>query len=164
MHVQMKHRLPRLRSRVNHQPIALAQILLLRDRLGGGDHPPDWRVETTVDPELQDMAERAVQAGLREIVGHADPRGTPEYTGNAEGAIVSVDYDGNINVLLGSVDEGQGHATTTAQVVAGMLKAPAKGSGSLKFFATDSAEKFRRLGTRFLGREIRDVEHVDLKE
>jgi glutamate racemase len=34
----------------------------------------------------------------------------------------------------------------------------------LKFFATDSAEKFQRLGTRFLGREIETVEHVDLKE
>ena len=34
----------------------------------------------------------------------------------------------------------------------------------LKFFATDSVEKFRRLGARFLGRPIDDVEHVDLKE
>jgi glutamate racemase len=34
----------------------------------------------------------------------------------------------------------------------------------LKFFATDSVEKFRRLGTRFLGRPIDDVQHVDLKE
>jgi glutamate racemase len=34
----------------------------------------------------------------------------------------------------------------------------------LKFFATDSVEKFRRLGERFLGRSIEDVQHVDLKE
>jgi glutamate racemase len=34
----------------------------------------------------------------------------------------------------------------------------------LKFFATDSVEKFRRLGARFLGRPIDDVEHIDLKE
>lgn len=34
----------------------------------------------------------------------------------------------------------------------------------LKFFATDSVEKFRRLGTRFLGHAIEDVQHVDLKE
>jgi glutamate racemase len=34
----------------------------------------------------------------------------------------------------------------------------------LRFFATDSVEKFRRLGARFLGRAIEDVEHVDLKE
>jgi glutamate racemase len=34
----------------------------------------------------------------------------------------------------------------------------------LKFFATDSVEKFRTLGARFLGREIVEVQHVDLKE
>ena len=34
----------------------------------------------------------------------------------------------------------------------------------LKFFATDSTEKFRRLGQRFLGHPIDNVEHVDLKE
>lgn len=34
----------------------------------------------------------------------------------------------------------------------------------LKFFATDSVEKFRRLGQRFLGHPIEDVQHVDLKE
>jgi len=34
----------------------------------------------------------------------------------------------------------------------------------LRFFATDSVEKFRRLGERFLGHGIEDVRHVDLKE
>jgi glutamate racemase len=34
----------------------------------------------------------------------------------------------------------------------------------LKFFATDSAEKFRKMGTRFLGLAVEDVLHVDLKE
>jgi glutamate racemase len=34
----------------------------------------------------------------------------------------------------------------------------------LKFFATDSVEKFRRLGPRFLGHPVESVEHVDLKE
>jgi glutamate racemase len=34
----------------------------------------------------------------------------------------------------------------------------------LRFFATDSTEKFRRLGQMFLGFPIDDVEHVDLKE
>jgi glutamate racemase len=34
----------------------------------------------------------------------------------------------------------------------------------LKFFATDSVEKFRRMGERFLGHRIEDIEHVDLKE
>jgi glutamate racemase len=34
----------------------------------------------------------------------------------------------------------------------------------LRFFATDSTQKFQRLGARFLGRPIENVEHVDLKE
>lgn len=34
----------------------------------------------------------------------------------------------------------------------------------LKFYATDSTEKFKRLGAQFLGQPIEEVEHVDLKE
>ncbi len=34
----------------------------------------------------------------------------------------------------------------------------------LRFFATDSADRFRKLGTRFLGLPVEDVVHVDLKE
>lgn len=34
----------------------------------------------------------------------------------------------------------------------------------LKFFATDSTEKFQQLGQRFLGHPIEHVEHIDLKE
>jgi glutamate racemase len=41
----------------------------------------------------------------------------------------------------------------------------ASGQGpGLRFFATDSAEKFRRMGTRFLGLPVEDVVLVDLKE
>ena len=39
-----------------------------------------------------------------------------------------------------------------------------RGVPDLKFFATDSAEKFRMMGTRFLGLPVEDVVHVDLKE
>jgi 2-furoyl-CoA dehydrogenase large subunit len=62
-----------------------------------------------------------VEPGTSNLGYYYTSSGTPEYTGNAEGAIVSMDYDGNVHVLLGSVDSGQGHATTTAQVVADML-------------------------------------------
>jgi glutamate racemase len=47
---------------------------------------------------------------------------------------------------------------------AGMSHDKASRSGHTRFFVTDSAEKFRRLGTLFLGQEIRDITHVDLKE
>jgi glutamate racemase len=64
-------------------------------------------------------------------------------------------------------------ADATARAVAGHLESllPApnlrderRAAPRLKFFATDSVEKFRRLGERFLGHAIEDVQHVDLKE
>ena len=33
----------------------------------GGDHPPDWQVRTTIVPQLQEVAERAVENGLRRL-------------------------------------------------------------------------------------------------
>ncbi len=65
-------------------------------------------------------------------------------------------------------------AESTAHAVAGHLRellpqasasqAERRALPRLKFFATDSVEKFRRLGQRFLGQAIEDVQHVDLKE
>jgi glutamate racemase len=63
-------------------------------------------------------------------------------------------------------------AESTARAVAGRLGnlvAPGqaeerRAAPRLKFFATDSEEKFRKLGTRFLGHAIEDVRHVDLEE
>lgn len=60
-------------------------------------------------------------------------------------------------------------AESTAQMVAQQLglgpKAPVnRQAADVRFFATDSAEKFQRLGAQFLGRPIEEVEHVDLRE
>jgi glutamate racemase len=57
-------------------------------------------------------------------------------------------------------------AESTARTVAAKLAARESNGGQpgMRFMATDSVEKFRRLGTKFLGREISAVEHVDLKE
>lgn len=62
-----------------------------------------------------------IEPGTSNLGYYYTSSGTPEYMGNAEGAIVSIDFDGHANVMLGSVDSGQGHATTAAQVVADML-------------------------------------------
>ncbi len=65
-------------------------------------------------------------------------------------------------------------AESTAQEVVRQLKSSPRDASTLidhpsaapnlKFFATDSAEKFRKLGTRFLKLPVEDVVHVDLKE
>jgi glutamate racemase len=63
-------------------------------------------------------------------------------------------------------------AESTANDVACQLQieTPSSASGerksvpAIRFFATDSAEKFRKMGTRFLGLPVADVVHVDLRE
>lgn len=64
-------------------------------------------------------------------------------------------------------------AESTAQSVAQKLnlqplprsdQAERRTQSRLKFFATDSVEKFRRLGAMFLAHPIAEVQHVDLKE
>jgi glutamate racemase len=64
-------------------------------------------------------------------------------------------------------------AHSTASVVARQLRDHTRPTSvpsasptatGLRFFATDSVEKFRRLGPRFLGHPVESVEHVDLKE
>ena len=62
-----------------------------------------------------------VEPGTSNLGYYYASSGVPEYMGNAEGAMVGIDFDGNANVMIGSVDCGQGHGTTIGQVVADML-------------------------------------------
>jgi len=72
------------------------------------------------------------------------------------------------------VDSAESTAQDVARHLGILLKTESMPSASessesrntpgLKFFATDSAEKFRKMGTRFLGLPVDDVVHVDLKE
>lgn len=64
-------------------------------------------------------------------------------------------------------------AESTAQVVSQLLRQGVPKASSdeerrrtprLRFFVSDSVEKFKRLGAQFLGTSIEDVEHVALKE
>jgi len=68
------------------------------------------------------------------------------------------------------VDSAESTARAVASHLGQLLPSPSADTSErralprLKFFATDSVEKFRRLGQRFLGHAIEDVQHVDLKE
>ena len=60
----------------------------------GGDHPPDWEVQTTFDPVLQDAAERAVVEGLRRF-----------RSSTLQAALVAVDPEtGDILAMVGGRD------------------------------------------------------------
>lgn len=67
------------------------------------------------------------------------------------------------------VDSAHSTANSVANLIRNLPPRPGeaperRGPTRLRFFATDSVEKFRRLGTRFLDRKVEDVQHVDLKE
>lgn len=62
--------------------------------LFGGDHPPDWSVETTFIQEVQDAAEAAVRAGLRR---HGIP--------GLQAALVAIGpQTGNLLAMVGGSD------------------------------------------------------------
>ena len=65
----------------------------------GGDNPPDWQVQTTFLPEIQDAAEAAVRDGLRRLG-----------VKGLEAALVALDpATGNVLAMVGGSD----FATTT---------------------------------------------------
>jgi glutamate racemase len=96
--------------------------------------------------------------------------------GDADTMVLGCTHYPLLKVLLDRVTPGHvsivDSAESTARAVASRLQqlVPAgdgdekRANPRLKFFATDSVEKFRRLGERFLGHPIEDVQHVDLKE
>jgi 1A family penicillin-binding protein len=60
----------------------------------GGDNPPDWKVETTFVPEIQDAAEAAVRDGLKRL-GAKD----------LQAALVAMDpHTGNLLAIVGGSD------------------------------------------------------------
>jgi glutamate racemase len=63
-----------------------------------------------------------------------------------------------IGESMAIVDSAESTAAEIAQLVG-----TGEGKGNVHFFATDSVEKFRRAGEKFMGRPIDGVEHVDLE-
>ena len=64
-----------------------------RDQFGG-NHPPDWHVQTSFDRRVQDAAEKALAAGLQRL-------GKP----GLEGALVAIDpTTGNVLAMVGGGD------------------------------------------------------------
>jgi 1A family penicillin-binding protein len=62
--------------------------------LHGGDNPPDWKVETTFLPELQDAAEAAVRDGMKRLG-----------TKGLQAALVAMDpHTGNLLAIVGGAD------------------------------------------------------------
>jgi glutamate racemase len=72
---------------------------------------------------------------------------------------------GHVNIVDSADSTAHAVASHLRQLVPPASNAAERRTGPrLKFFATDSTEKFKRMGERFLGHSIDTVQHVDLKE
>jgi len=65
------------------------------------------------------------------------------------------------------VDSAESTALAVKEVLSASANANVRArdkADQIEFLVTDSIDKFKRLGTRFLGRQIENIKHVDLKE
>src|SRR5580704_7062297 len=70
-----------------------------------------------------------------------------------------------LNHPLTIIDSAESTAQATAALVAQQLPTlPTNAKPTCTFYATDSIEKFQRLGSAFLGQPVTEVRHLDLHE
>jgi len=111
-----------------------------------GLHPDTLVLGCTHYPLLRPLIERAVPAGMKVI-------------DSAESAADAAVH------LIGGTEPGcpiQSESATAETDWVGDHQSPVLPSTQIRCFATDSVEKFERLGSRFLGRPVGQVELVDL--
>jgi glutamate racemase len=108
-----------------------------------------------------DVANAAAQRYLRPWLGGLQPRPDVLVLGCTHFPVMAATIRAVIGAELTLVDSA---ATTAAAVRARLAAGAAAGGGSCSFLATDGAERFARVGSRFLGAPIApgDVELVDL--
>jgi len=104
-----------------------------------GMNPDTLVLGCTHYPLLRPLIERAVPAGMK-VIDSAEAA--------ADAAMLLIN--------------AHGHAGSTESAGATVKAGSDSESASIRCFATDSVEKFERLGSRFLGRPVGNVELVDL--
>jgi glutamate racemase len=138
---------------VTEQVIRIYLEELLCEAAAQGSRPDTLVLGCTHYPLLRPLIERAVPAGMK-VIDSAE---------STAAAAVHL-----INGRNGTSKDGSGSPggasliATTARVTESSRTDPGPGGGGIRCFATDSVEKFERLGSRFLGRPVGKVELVDL--
>jgi glutamate racemase len=61
------------------------------------------------------------------------------------------------------VDSAESTAKAVAEAILGRMAPGSQSTPEVHFFATDSVEKFRRNGEKFLGCTIANVQHVEIE-
>ena len=68
-----------------------------------------------------------------------------------------------VSEMVRSADSGSGSASSASKTFNAQSAKEGGERGEIRYFATDSVEKFRALGERFMGRGIANVEHVEME-
>jgi glutamate racemase len=132
-----------------------------------------WIGDEVGEPGRGDAAKRAVTAEvLRIYLGEAlweAPRSRTLLLGCTHYPLLRPAMErtlGELGHSLRVIDSAQATARSVARTLAaggaGARAETGKGEATCEFFATDSVEKFERLGSRFLGRAVEGVRLVDL--
>lgn len=110
-------------------------------------------------PLLRPLLERATPPGVT-IVDSAEStaQAVAEYLRDAQSQAHSASPS-SLRPKVEALSEVEG---TGVPVRGPASTSPPSARSALHFFATDSVEKFRRLGERFMGHPIQNVEHVDI--
>ena len=116
---------------------------------GWVDHPV---TEEVLQIYLSELLEEAQQAGL-----------SPDtlVLGCTHYPLLRANIERKLPQNIGVIDSAEATASQVASALA-TSDGQAGQSSHRRFYATDSVQKFRRLGTRFLGQPIDSVELVDL--
>ncbi len=123
-------------------------------------------------PLLRPLLERAVPAGMQVIDSAEAAANAAVQLFNGRAAVSQTKINPDLVVSdsgfvtghdRGTHPVGGSRAAEPAEVLRALAPAESfTGEAQIRCFATDSVEKFERLGSRFLGRPVGQVELVDL--
>lgn len=118
------------------------------------------------DPQKEAVTEQVIRIYLQQLREQAAAAGlTPDtlVLGCTHYPLLRALIEKAVSPGVRVIDSAESAAETAAQQLAARLGTSApEGETELRCFATDSIEKFERLGSRFLGRPVGTVELVDL--
>lgn len=134
---------------VTEQVIRIYLDELLTEAAHHGLNPDALVLGCTHYPLLRPLIERAVPAGIK-VIDSAESA--------AEAAVHLVNGHAQTESDRGPTLS----VPATVETVGVKINQDSPANLEIRFFATDSVEKFERLGSRFLGRPVANVELVDL--
>jgi len=121
--------------------------------------------EGWIDPAAHPVTAEVVRIYLRELLAEAEAAGQSPDTlvlGCTHYPLLRAIFESAVPSGMKVIDSAEATADEAARRFGGIPDCVAGSGSKIRCFATDSVEKFERLGSRFLGLPVGRVELVDL--